>query len=60
MVLREAKTQREQLELDVHRALWELSNYFKQRDDPLRYEVNRLFRDFDRLRDIPELPKPVT
>ena len=54
----ERKTKRERLELEVHFALWNLSNYFKLRDDPLQYEVNYLWHRFDRLRSIPLFPKP--
>ena len=53
----EGKSEREQLEFNVHNALWELSDYFSKRDDPLQYEVNRLWRQFDKLNGIPEFPK---
>ena len=51
-------SERQQLELDVHNALWALSDYFKKKDDPLQYEVNRLWQGLDKLRAIPEFPKP--
>lgn len=54
----EAKTEREQLEWNLHNAFRELSDYFSKRDDPLQYEVNRLWRELDRLKSIPEFPKP--
>jgi len=49
-------TQREQLEMGVHNALWDLSNYFKERNDPLQYEINRLYHQFDHLRNVPDFP----
>ena len=54
---KDISSERQELELGVHNALWRLSEYFKQKDDPVQYEVNRVFRDFDRLRLIPEFPK---
>ncbi len=54
----EGKTKREQLELKAHFALSDLSDYFKLRDDPLQYEVNRLWRELDHLRTLSEFPKP--
>lgn len=60
MVNTETKTERQELELKVHHALRELSDHFMKREDPLQYEVNRLWRDFDRLRTIPDFPKPPT
>lgn len=53
----EGKTEREQLEILVHFALADLSNYFKSQDDPLRYEVNCLWHKVDHLRRIPEFPR---
>ncbi|GAJ09741.1 unnamed protein product [marine sediment metagenome] len=55
--LLKGKGERKQLELKVYFALCDLSNYFKTRDDPLQYEVNRLWHGLDRLRGIPEFPK---
>lgn len=60
MVQENISSERQQLELDVHNALWVLSDYFKQKDDPLQYEVNRLWRELDRLRAIPEFPQPIS
>lgn len=54
----ETKTERQKLELVVHHALRELSDHFMEKEDPLQYEVNRLWRDFDQLRTIPDFPKP--
>lgn len=54
----EAKSEREQLELNLNKAIFELSDYFTKRDDPLQYEVNRLWREFDRLKSMPEFPMP--
>ena len=45
---------RKQLELCVHLSLMELSNYFMNRNDPLQYKVNRLWRELDKIRDTPE------
>lgn len=52
----EGRTEREKLELAVHFALMDLSNHFKSLDDPLQYEVNRLWHKFDHLRNIPNFP----
>lgn len=52
----EDKTEREQLEFNVHNAFRELSDYFSKKDDSLQYEVNRLWREFDKLKNIPEFP----
>ena len=54
----DGKSQREQLELKVHWALSDLSDYFKLREDPLYYELNRVWRDFDHIRDVPNFPIP--
>ncbi len=54
----DTRTERQELELDVSKALGALSNYFKNKDDPLQYEVNRLWRGLDKLMVIPESPKP--
>jgi len=51
------KTEREQLELTVYWALADLSDYFKAKDDPLQYEVNRLWHLINGLRSIREFPK---
>ena len=50
-------SERQELELEVHNALWQLSEYFKKKEDPLQYEINRLYHQFDRLRVIPEFPR---
>lgn len=54
------KERRKELEFNVHKAVWELSQFFKAYDDPLQYEVNRLYRRFDELRAIPFFPRPET
>lgn len=53
----DTSSERQDLELEVHNALWGLSEYFKKKDDPLQYEINRLYHQFDRLRVIPEFPQ---
>ena len=53
----EGKTEREQLEILVNFTLADLSDYFKSKDDPLQYEVNRLWHKVDYLRSIPEFPR---
>lgn len=53
----EKLTEREQLEINLHHALHELSDYFAKRNDPLQYEVNRMWRQLDKLRDTPEFKK---
>lgn len=53
MVTEDMKSHRKQLEFDVHKALRELSLFYKSYDDPLQYEVNKLWHQFDRLRAIP-------
>ena len=58
MTQTDISSERQDLELDVHNALWRLSDYFKKKDDPLQYEVNRLWRKLDELRAIPEFPDP--
>ena len=50
--LLEGKTERQQLELKAHWALADLADYFKLRNSPLQYEINRLWRGLDRIRDI--------
>lgn len=57
MINLETSIERQELELKVHHALRELSDYFLRGDDPLQYEVNKLWRDFDHLRTIPNFPK---
>jgi hypothetical protein len=52
-------TEREQLELKVNYALSDLSKYFTKKNDPLQYEVNRLWRELEKLREIPEVPKVI-
>jgi len=54
----EIKTERQELELRVFHALRELSDYFMKQGDPLQYEENRLWRELDHLRSIPDFPKP--
>lgn len=54
----EEKTERQQLEEEVHHALRRLSDYFSHKEDPLQYEVNRLWRLFDHIRNTPDYPKP--
>ena len=57
MVNTEKKTERQELELKVHHALRELSDYFMKRDDPLQYEVNRLWRQLDGIMSTPASTK---
>ncbi len=52
------KTKREKLEVNVDRALGDLASYFTAKDDPLQFEVNRLWRQFDHLKSIPDFPTP--
>jgi len=53
----EVKTEREQLEFNVHNAFRELADYFMERGDPLQYEVNRLWRQLDELKRMSDSPK---
>lgn len=49
--------EREQLEKKVDFALRDLSDYFKRREDPLQFEVNRLWRQYDHIKTIPNFPE---
>ncbi len=51
------RSEREKLEMKVYFALADLSTHFKVRDDPLQYEVNRLWGKLDILRNIPYFPE---
>ncbi len=53
----ETKTERQELELKVHHALSKLSDYFRKSDDPLQYEVNRLWRQLDGITSTPASTK---
>ena len=44
------KSEREKLELNVHWALIELSEFFKKSDNPLMFRVNKSLRELDRIR----------
>lgn len=46
----EGKSEREVLEMKAHWSLSDLSDFFKQKDSPLMYEVNKLIRRLDEIR----------